>query len=112
VRRRGEHAVARLGLGGGPEAAGEAHHADVARLLVGVADDAGVAVRGSQRMEQVEALQQQDAGAPGRRRVRRAAAHDASAHHDDVEAVGGLGSCGCTGAGHGSSRELCKLERT
>jgi hypothetical protein len=116
VRRRGEHAIAGLGLGGGPEAAGEAHHAEVPRLRVGVADDAGVAVRGAQRVEQVETLQQQDAGAARRRRVRRAAAHDAGAHHDDVEVGGwatGLGNCGRTGAGHGSSsRALCKLERT
>jgi len=109
LRRRGQHAVARLGLGLRPEAAREADHRRVLRLRVGVADGAGLAVRGAQVVQQVEALQEQDPRAAGRRRVRRAAAHDARAHHDDVEVeavAGGSGLGACVRGGHGAHERV------
>jgi len=98
-RNRGEYAVAGLGLSVRPEAAGEAHHRRVPRVRVGVAEGARLAVRGAQAVQQVEALQEQDARASGRRRVCRAATHDAGAQDYQVEVEtagsgGGHGRCG------------------
>jgi len=85
VRGGREHGVPGVGLGLVPEAARQAHHGRVVRLRVGGADGARLAVRGAPVVEQVEPLQEQHARAAGGRRVRRAAAHDARAHHDHVE---------------------------
>lgn len=85
MRRGSEDGVTGLGLSGEKERSGERDERRVDGLGVGGSGGAGVAVRGAERVEEIELLQEESLAVERGEIIGGAAAHDTGADHDDVE---------------------------